>query len=101
MTVAILSAAQLAELIRPEKLVAQGFLRPQRALVVDSTDHFGEAAYHVYLVYPDDTPDSALAWSKVKPMVRWVRREIRRASGEERWPYVRVLRNSDLPAEIS
>jgi len=68
---------------------------------MDGTDNSGEAAFHIYLVYPDDTPDAALAWNKVKPMVRWVRNEIRRASGEERWPYVRVTRDADLPPGIS
>ena len=101
MATAILSAPELAGLIQPGKLAAQGFLPPKRVSVIDGTDHSGEAAFHVSLVYPDDTPDAALAWSKVKPMVRWVRNEIRRASGDERWPYVRVTRDSDLLAELS
>ena len=101
MAIAILSAPELAGLIQPEKLASQGFLPPQRVSVIDGTDHSGEAAFHVSLVYPNDTPDAALAWSNVRPMVRWVRNEIRRASGDERWPYVRVTRNSDLLAELS
>src|SRR5258708_23435271 len=96
MATAILGAKELAGLIQPEKLAVQGFVPPERVSVIDGTDHSGEAAFHVYLVYPDNTPDAALAWSHVKPMVRWVRNEIRRASGEERWPYVRVKRSSDL-----
>lgn len=101
MAIAMLSANELAGLIQPEVLAAQGFLPPERALVIEGTDHSGEAAFHVYLVYPDDIPEGALTWSKVKPMVRWVRNEIRRASGEERWPYVRVVRKSDAPANLS
>src|SRR5258708_2103163 len=101
MATAILDANELSGLIQPDKLAAQGFLPPKRVSVIAGTDHSGEEAFHVYLVYADDTPDVALAWSKVKPMVRWVRNEIRRASGEERWPYVRVTRASDLLAGLS
>ena len=101
MVTVIPSAKNLRDLILPAKLAAQGFLQPLRVSIIDGTDHSGEAAFYVDLVYPDDTPDTALAWSQVKPMVRWVRNEIRRASGEERWPYVRVTRDSDCPAGLS
>ncbi len=101
MAAAILDASELACLVQPERIAAQGFLPPKRVLVVDGTDHSGDEAYRVSLVYADDTPESALAWSEVKPTVRWVRSEIRRASGEGRWPYVRVAREADLVAELS
>src|ERR1700677_1096122 len=97
----ILNTKDLEALIQPEKLADQGFLRPERVSVIAGTDHTGEEAFHVFLVYPDDTPDAVLAWNKVKPMVRWVWNEIRQASGEERWPYVRVTRNADLLADLS
>lgn len=96
----ILDANELASLVQPEKLAAQGFLPPNRVSVIAGTDHTGEEAFHVYLVYGDDTPDVALAWSNVKPTVRWVRNEIRRASGEERWPYVRVKREANSLAGL-
>jgi hypothetical protein len=34
-------------------------------------------------------------------MVRWMRNEIRKANGEDRFPYVRVLRKADLPPGLS
>ena len=101
MATAILRADELAALIQPEKLAAQGFLPPKQVSVLDGTDHTGDAAFYVSLVYPDDTPEADLAWSKAKPLVRWVWKEIRQASGEERWPYVRVARESDLLAGLS
>ncbi len=98
---ALVDIEALASLVHPDKLAKQGFLRPERVLVIPGTDHAGEEAFHVYAVYSDDTPDSVLAWGKVKPMVRWVRNEIRRASGDDRFPYVRVVRGSDLPPGLS
>jgi hypothetical protein len=86
----------LAELVQPEKLAGKGFPAPHRVSVIFGTDHTGEEAYHVYLVFSDDTPDELLAWSKVKPMVRWVQNQIWKAVGERRWPYVRVMRQSEL-----
>jgi hypothetical protein len=101
MAAAILNTNDLAALVQPDNVVAQGFPRPERVSVIAGTDHTGEEAFHVYLVFRDDTPDAALEWGVVKPMVRWVRNEIRRASGEERWPYVRVARNADLLSALS
>jgi hypothetical protein len=55
----------------------------------------GEEAYRVYLIFPDDTPENNLSWAKIKPMVTWVQDQIWKANGEQRWPYVRVKRESD------
>jgi hypothetical protein len=98
MVPSIHAAETLTNLIQPEKLAAHGFLRPQSISLAEGTDHSGEAAYYVFLVYPDSTPDDQLAWSKVKPMVQWVRNAIRAATAEERWPYVRVVREADVPS---
>ena len=96
MATTILDANDLALLVQPDKIEAQGFLRPERVSVIAGTDHTGDDAYYVQLVYRDNTPSKALAWSKVKSMVRWVRNEIRTAINEERWAYVRVTRSSDV-----
>jgi hypothetical protein len=98
MPAANLDASELASLVQPERIAAQGFLAPKRVSVVDGTDHSGDEAYYVSLVYASNTPDAALDWFSVKPTVRWVRDEIRRASGEARWPYVRVKREAHLRA---
>jgi hypothetical protein len=97
----VMDMEALAALVHPDKLTAEGFLRPERVLVIPGTDHSGEEAFHVYAVYPNDTPDEALAWNKVKTMVRWMRNKIRKASGEVRFPYVRVVREADLPPGLS
>jgi hypothetical protein len=86
----------LAELVQPEKLAQQGFPSPSRVSVIFGTDHTGEAAYHVFLVFSDQTPEESLAWKNVKQMVRWVQNEIWKADGEQHWPYVRVTRESEL-----
>jgi hypothetical protein len=101
MSSVVMDIGALAALVHPDKLTAEGFLRPERVLVIPGTDHSGEEAFHVYAVYANDTPDEALAWNKVKTMVRWMRNKIRKASGEVRFPYVRVVREADLPPGLS
>jgi hypothetical protein len=96
MAAANVDTKSLADLVQPEKLAEQGFPVPNRVSVVFGTDHTGEEAYHVYLVFADDTPDACLAWANAKRMVRWVQDRIWKASGEQRWPYVRVKRESEL-----
>src|SRR6266496_2066708 len=96
MTAGVVDTRNLASLIQPDTLEAQGFPKPGRVSLIFGTDHTGEEAYFVYLVFPDDTPEATLAWSNVKPMVRWVRDRIWKTDGERRWPYVRVKRESDL-----
>jgi hypothetical protein len=89
----------LAELIQPPKLVAQGFPEPKWVSVHIGTDHAGEEAYRVYLVFPDQTPSEVFSWSNVGPMLDWVQNQIWRAGGEQRFPYVRVARESELLRE--
>jgi hypothetical protein len=101
MPAVISNASELADLIQPDELAAAGFTGPSRVSVLAGTDHVGEDAYHVYLIFPDETAPDQLAWSKVKPMVQWVRDRIWKANGEQRWPYVRVKREADLLAELS
>ena len=96
MVIANIDTSYLAALVQPERLAEQGFPVPNRVSVIFGTDHTGEEAYHVYLVFADDTPDTMLAWDKVKPMVRWVHDQIWKADGERRWPYVRVKRESEM-----
>ena len=91
---------ELAGLIQPAKLAAGGFVSPKRVLVTTGTDHTGDDVYRVYLIFPDGTAERQLAWSKVKPMVQWVQDQIWKANGEQRWPYVRVAREAELPREL-
>ncbi|MBI4027036.1 MAG: hypothetical protein HY360_18775 [Verrucomicrobia bacterium] len=98
-TVVIPDTKGLAELVQPSQLAEQGFTAPRRVSVIFGVDHTGEEAYHVYLVFPDQTPDSALAWNNVKDMVRWVQERIWKADGEQRWPYVRIKRESEIAGE--
>jgi hypothetical protein len=100
MAATISNVDELADLIQPAKLAAEGFVAPKRVLVTAGTDHTGDDAYRVYLVFPDETAADQLAWSKVKPMVEWVRDRIWKANGEQRWPYVSVTREVDLPAYL-
>jgi hypothetical protein len=87
----------LASLIQPEKLRAEGFKPiPNRVSIILGRDHTGEEAYHVYLVFPNKTSDSELAWRKISPMVRWVQEQISIEDGYRRFPYVNVKRESEL-----
>jgi len=99
MPTAIVDTNELAALVQPDKLAQEGFPRPSRVSVVLSTDHTGEEAYYVYLIFPNETPDASLKWGKIKDMMRWVHDQVWRASGEERWPYVHVKREADLFSE--
>ncbi|HZM05632.1 MAG TPA: hypothetical protein VFC44_21730 [Candidatus Saccharimonadales bacterium] len=96
MAVVQLDTKSLASLVQPSKLAKKDFSVPNRVCVTSGTDHTGEDAYYVYLVFPDNTPDESLSWDKIKQMVRWVRGQIWKANGEERWPYVRVKRESEF-----
>lgn len=100
MAIAISSPDELAGLVQPAQLAAAGFASPKRVSVTAGTDHTGDEVYRVFLIFPDGTPASHLAWSRVKPMVQWVRDRIWKANGEQRWPYVRVMREADLPHEL-
>lgn len=99
MATATLEAEELEGLIQPERLKEMGFPKPERVSVVLGSDHTGEEAYKVYLVFSDGTPDEELEWKSVKPMVRWVHKQIWEADGQRRWPYVRVARESEIVGE--
>jgi putative nucleotidyltransferase with HDIG domain len=101
MAAANVDTKSLAELVQPEILANKGFPVPNRVSVICGADHTGEEAYYVYLVFADTTPDADLSWGNVKRMVRWVQDRVWKASGEQRWPYVRVKRESDLSATPS
>jgi hypothetical protein len=97
MTITLPDIKALNELIAPDKIAAQGFLRPSKAVLVDSSDHDGDPSFQVYLVYPNKTKEPELAWSKQKHIVHWVREVIRASYGEDRWVYVDVMRSSEAP----
>jgi hypothetical protein len=86
----------LHERIKPDELVKHGFPRPNDVRLSQSTDSTGEEAYYVYLVFPDRTPEEALAWKKIEPMVSWVRNLIWTETGTRLWPYVKVKRYKEL-----
>ncbi|HRJ07703.1 MAG TPA: hypothetical protein PK490_13445 [Prosthecobacter sp.] len=86
--------------IQPQLIAKKGFSRPQDVQLLKGKDSDGEDALFVYLVFPDKTPDSELAWSKVEPMVSWVRDTVWSSADEEQWPYVRVKRASEITKQI-
>lgn len=86
----------LRERIKPDELAKQGFPRPKSVRLSRATDSTGEAAFYVYLIFPDNTPDGKLAWKKIEPMVSWVRNLIWTETGAQLWPYVKVKRQKEL-----
>jgi len=86
--------------IQPDELTKHGFPRPKRVSLIEGTDSEGEEAFHIYLVFPDDTRDEDLAWNKIEPMVSWVRNFVWEKTGETRWPYVRVKREKEILAQF-
>jgi hypothetical protein len=86
--------------IQPRELVKRGFPRPTRVSLIEGVDSEGEAAFHIYLVFRDDTSDDDLAWSKIEPMVSWVQKYVWEETGEVRWPYVRVKREREILAGL-
>jgi len=91
----------LRERIKPDELAKLGFPRPKDVQLSRSTDSTGEEAFYVFLVFPDKTPDDALAWKKIEPMVSWVRDLIWTETGERLWPYVKVKRQKELAGGVT
>jgi hypothetical protein len=91
----------LRERIKPDELAKHGFPRPRDVQLSRSTDSTGEDAFYVFLVFPDKTPDDALAWKKIESMVSWVRDLIWTETGERFWPYVKVKRQRQLAGGVS
>ena len=92
---------RLRERIKPDELAKQGFPRPKDVQLSQSTDSTGEDAFYVFLIFPDKTPDDALAWEKIEPMVSWVRDLIWTETGERLWPYVKVKRQKQLAGGVT
>ena len=82
--------------IDPEELAKHGFPRPKEVRLSLATDSTGDEAFYVFLVFPNKTPDAALAWKKIEPMVSWVRDQLWTATGGQIWPYVKVHRQKEL-----
>ena len=91
----------LRERIKPDELAKQGFPRPKEVRLSRNTDSTGEEAFYVYLVFSDKTPDEALEWEKIEPMVSWVRDLIWTETGERLWPYVKVKRQKQLAGGLA
>ncbi len=92
--------AELEKLIQPAKIAEQGLLTPTRVIMDDEEVFPGEPGYKITLVYPDDIPEET--WfdhQKTEPVRRWVYKTIWRADGEERFPAVHFLRESELQAD--
>ena len=90
----------LQERISPDQLANQGFPRPKRVLLTKGHDSDGDEAFYVFLVFPNKTPEKALAWKRIEPMVSWVRDFIWTETGARLWPYVKVKRQKDLPGGL-
>jgi hypothetical protein len=91
----------IRERIRPDELKRQGFPRPKSVLLTKGTDSSGDEAFYVFLVFPNKTPEKALAWKKIEPMVSWVRDLIWTETGERLWPYVKVKRQKELAGGLA
>ena len=91
----------LRERIKPDELAKHGFPRPKDVRLSRSADSTGEDAFYVFLVFPDKTPDAALTWKKIEPMVSWVRDLIWTETGERLWPYVKVKRQKELAGGVA
>jgi hypothetical protein len=91
----------LRERINPDQLAREGFPRPKKVLLTKGTDSGGDEAFYVFLVFPDKTPEKALAWKRIEPMVSWVRDLIWTETGERVWPYVKVKRQKQLAGGLS
>ena len=91
----------MRERINPDALEKQGFPRPKDVRLSRSSDSTGEEAFYVYLVFPDRTPEEALAWEKIEPMVSWVRNLIWTETGARLWPYVKVKRQKELAGGLA
>lgn len=89
---------ELSEEIGPDRLKKEGFPRPDKVLIMQGVDGDGEDAYYVYLFFPARTPDAALDWKKIQPMVSWIWRQVWDNTGQNYWPYVKVLRGRELVA---
>jgi hypothetical protein len=96
----LLDLNEIRSRIQPMKFAKQGFPKPKRVSLIEGTDSDGERAFHVYVVFPDNTPDEALAWKKIEPMVSWVRNLVWEATGKEFWPYVNVKREKEILAKL-
>jgi hypothetical protein len=91
----------LRERINPDQLATHGFPRPKKVLLTKGIDGGGDEAFYVFLVFPDKTPEKALAWKRIEPMVSWVRDLIWTETGERLWPYVKVKRQKELAGGLS
>jgi hypothetical protein len=94
------SIREIAAAIQPDKLPAS-FPRPQRVSIIEGQNSERETALYVYLVFPNSTPDSILAWKKIEPMVRWVHDYVWNHTGQSAWPYVKVKKEEELPPELA
>jgi hypothetical protein len=92
---------QIRERIKPDELARHGFPRPKEVLLTKGTDSSGDDAFYVFLVFPDKTPEKALAWKKIEPMVSWVRDLIWTETGAQLWPYVKVKRQRELAGGLA
>lgn len=91
----------IRERIKPDELARQGFPRPKIVRFTKGIDSSGDEAFYVFLVFPDKTPEKALAWKKIEPMVSWVRDLIWTETGERLWPYVKVKRQKELAGGLT
>jgi hypothetical protein len=91
----------IQEWIKPDALEKQGFPRPKEVRLSRSSDSNGEEAFYVYLVFADRTPEEALAWEKIEPMVSWVRNLIWTETDARLWPYVKVKRQKELAGGLA
>lgn len=96
MTVEGLDLNALEKRLSPDALAERGFPRPKRVQVSFGEDHMGDAAYFVYLIFPNSTSDSDISWKNISPMITWVRDFVRGEDGYRHRPYVQVKREFQM-----
>ena len=72
---------------------------PDRPVIVRfevsaDTDYSGDPAFHITVLLDDATPEEDLAWDRIRPIEDLVFEKVFRGP-DERWPYVRIIRESD------
>jgi hypothetical protein len=66
----------------------------RRFEVYADNDSTGDPAYYINVLLDDDTPEDDLAREKTRPIEDLIFEKLYRGP-EDRWPYVRIIRESD------
>ncbi len=73
----------------------------RRFEVYADNDYSGDPAYYITVLLDDGTPDGELTLDRLRPIKEPIFRKLFRNPDEDRWPYIRAIRESEqfLPVE--